>query len=66
MGKLTQSLQNEIREKPENFYLTFDIYDLLFDWFDRYSLYDVICYISYNVTILEASKTRTYLQAPSE
>ena len=31
MGKLTQSLQNEIREKPDNFYLTFDIYDLLFD-----------------------------------
>lgn len=31
MGTLTASLQDEIRDKPENFYLTFDIYDLLFD-----------------------------------
>jgi hypothetical protein len=31
MGLLTASLQAEIKQNPENFYLTFDIYDLLFD-----------------------------------
>ena len=31
MGTLTQSLQDEIKNRPENYYLTFDIYDLLFD-----------------------------------
>ena len=32
MGILTKSLRNEIKQNPGNFYLTFDIYDLLFDW----------------------------------
>ena len=32
MEILTTSLRNEIKLNPGNFYLNFDIYDLLFDW----------------------------------
>lgn len=36
IGLLTESLQQEIVANPDNFYLTFDIYDLLFDWLSVY------------------------------
>jgi hypothetical protein len=31
MDKLVDSLQREIKENPENYYLTFEVYDLLVD-----------------------------------
>jgi len=31
MGQLTPTLVKEVLEDPEKFYLSFDVYDLLFD-----------------------------------
>jgi hypothetical protein len=31
MGQLSDSLKSEINEHPENYFLTFDMYDLLID-----------------------------------
>ncbi len=34
MNTLSESFGAEIRQFPDNYFLTFEMYDLLHDWFD--------------------------------